>query len=75
MKSLRLISAAGIFYLAFAFTACNENPKDDDPTSTITPGRYSNSDTAANKNITTNDTLKTPGVEGGAINNNPDITK
>ncbi len=50
------------------------NPKDDDPTSTIRPGNYSNSDTSA-KNSTINDTLKTPGVEGGAVQNNPDITK
>ena len=74
MKNLNLFLVSGLFIAAL--TSCNENPKDDDPTSTITPGNYSNSDTSSHKKSAVSiDTLSNAGVEGGAVKNNPDITK
>jgi hypothetical protein len=38
MKTLRLASITGFLFLSAIFTSCTDNPKDNDPNSTMTPG-------------------------------------
>lgn len=41
-------SIISLFFITIAFSACNENPKNDDPNSTMTPGNSSNPDSTVN---------------------------
>ena len=45
-----ICSIISLFFLTLVCTACNENPKNDDPNSTMTPGNSSNPDTSLNAN-------------------------
>ena len=38
MKTLKSISIPSFFFLFSIFTSCTDNPKNDDPNSTMTPG-------------------------------------
>ena len=76
MKIVKQLSIAALLLLFIGFTACNENPKDDDPTSTITPGGHTNTDSTMKDSATI---AKQPVSDTGANadgikKNNPDIT-
>ena len=74
MKLLKTFLSIGLFFISIAFTACNQNSKDNNSTNTI---GYSDSSTVKKDSASvTNDTLTdTKGVNGGATKNNPDITR
>jgi hypothetical protein len=38
MKTVKSISISGFFFLLSIFTSCTDNPRNDDPNSTMTPG-------------------------------------
>ncbi len=83
MITLKKLSVASLFILGIAFTSCTENPHDENPTNTITPGNHADSQgetthTDSTTSVNNTSTVITPTADAisiGADKNNPDITK
>ena len=70
MKKLKLVPPANLLFIVALFVACRENIKDDDPTSTITPGNNLVADSAtAHANNTDSITQLKNARKENAINN------
>ncbi|MEO8761107.1 MAG: hypothetical protein ABI388_07380 [Bacteroidia bacterium] len=82
MKTIKLLPITFIFLGSLIFTNCTNNPKDDNPESTITPASRSTADSvtqyqrdsAAAMSNTTTPQLPVNNAESKETNN-PDITK
>jgi hypothetical protein len=73
MKTIKLLSIISLSYLSTILISCTENPRDEDPASTITPGQNLHVDSlTAHANNSTDTAIshennKMPGTKGSNI--------
>jgi hypothetical protein len=76
MKTVKLLSITGLFFMALVFGACNQNAKNDDNTASSGGLDQPTLEVTKKDSATHNDTIVTPADDNNSMNkNNPDITK